>query len=163
MHNVLFLCVFNATRSIMAEALLNHLGQDKFRAHSAGDYPARQIHPFTLECLDHHGVPIEGLYSKTWERFIGFGAPRIDFIITVCDDSLEKTHRWWLPAAMPVKVHWSTANPAIVEGPPEKIYAAFEDTYQLLVRRIEALVALPLEDMDRPTQWQAISRLGEVC
>jgi arsenate reductase len=162
MRHVLFLCVFNATRSIMAEALLNHLGKGKFRAHSAGDYRARQIHPLTLECLAAHGIPPEGLHSKTWELFIGLGAPRIDYIITVCDDSQEKPHDKWPPFTMPVKVHWNTANPASVQGSPEQIRSAFEAVYQRLARRIEALVALPLDGMDRSVQWQEISRFDEI-
>ena len=162
MRHVLFLCVFNATRSIMAEALLNHLGKGRFRALSAGDYPSRHIHPLTLECLAAHDIPIAGLHSKTWEMFIGLGAPRIDYIITVCDDSREKPHRGWLADAMPLKIHWDTANPAMVQGSAEQIRFAFEDCYQRLARRIEALIALPLEGMDRPTQWQELPRLGEI-
>lgn len=84
---VLFLCTYNATRSIMAEALLNHLGNGRMRACSAGDRIVRELHPLTLDCLARHGVPSAGLHSKSWELFFGLGAPPLDYIITVCDDS----------------------------------------------------------------------------
>lgn len=161
-RTVLFLCVFNATRSIMAEALLNQLGSARFRAVSAGDRASGSVHPLTLECLAAHEVPIDGLHSKTWERYIGLGAPRIDLIITVCDDSKEDVSRQWQQKPFPMKAHWDTANPAAVRGTQEELRRAFESTFELLKRRIEALLQLPLDDLERDAQWHEIMRIGAI-
>jgi arsenate reductase (thioredoxin) len=160
-RTVLFLCVFNATRSIMAEALLNHLGRGRFRASSAGEFPSGQVHPLTLECLAAHAIPTEGLHSKTWERSIGLGAPRIDFIITVCSDSKEDMSRRCGQPPLPIKAHWDTANPIGVGDPDEIARRKFEDTFERLKRRVEALLQLPLDTLDRETQWREIMRIGE--
>ena len=160
MRTVLFMCVFNATRTIMAEALLNHLGGGRFRAFSAGEYSSSSVHPLTLECLAAQGIPTQGLRSKTWSQYIGLGAPRIDFIITVCDDSKEDMSRQW--RYEPIKAHWDTANPASVRGTDEDVRRAFESTLELLRRRIEAFLQLPLDGLDRTAQWREIMRVGEI-
>lgn len=146
----------------MAEALLNQRGCGRFRAFSAGEYAAGQVHPQTLECLVGHGVPIEGLHSKTWDHYIGLGAPRIDLIITVCDDSKEDMSRRWQQPSLPIKAHWATANPAAVEGTQDEIRRAFETTFDLLSRRIEALLQLPLDHLEREAQWRELMRIGEI-
>jgi len=159
-RTVLFMCVVNATRTIMAEALLNHLGGGRFRAFSAGEYASGAVHPLTLECLEAHGIPIQGLHSKTWSRYVGLGAPQIDFIITVCDDSKEDMRRQWRQE--PIKAHWDTANPAAALGKEEDMRLAFEYTFDLLKRRIEAFLQLPLGDCDPAAQWGAIMSVGEI-
>ena len=159
-RTVLFMCVFNATRTIMAEALLNHLGGGRYRAFSAGEYASGAVHPLTLECLVAHGIPIQGLQSKTWSRYIGLGAPHIDFIITVCDDSKEDMRRQWRQE--PIKAHWDTANPAVALGTEEDMRRAFEYTFDVLKRRIEAFLQLPLDDRDPTAQWHAIMSVGKI-
>jgi arsenate reductase (thioredoxin) len=160
MRTVLFVCVYNATRSIMAEALLNHLGAGRFRAFSAGEHASGSVHPLTFECLAAHGIPTPGLHSKTWWRYIGLGAPPIDLIITVCDDSKEDMSQPWRHT--PVKVHWGTANPAAVRGTDEEIRRAFDYTFDVLRRRIEAFLRLPLDGLDRTALWSEIMRVGEI-
>lgn len=146
----------------MAEALLNQRGRGRFRAFSAGEYASGQVHPLTLECLAGHGVAIEGLHSKTWEHYIGLGAPRIDLIITVCDDYREDMIRRWQQEPLPLKAHWDTANPAAVEGTQDDIRRAFEITFDLLSRRIEALLQLPLDHLEREAQSRELMRIGEI-
>jgi arsenate reductase len=118
------------------------------------------LHPLTLECLVAHSIPVQGLRSKTWSRYIGLGAPRIDYIITVCDDSKEDMRRQWRQE--PIKAHWDTANPAAVRGTDEEMRCAFEYTFDLLRRRIEAFLQLPLDELDRTAQWRAIMTVGEI-
>jgi arsenate reductase len=160
MRTVLFICVYNATRSIMAEALLNHLGSGRFRAFSAGEHASGTVHPLTFECLAAHGIPTPGLHSKTWWRYIGLGAPPIDLIITVCDDSKEDMSQPWRHT--PVKAHWNTANPAAVRGTDEEIRRAFDYTLDVLRRRVEAFLQLPLDSLDRTALWSEIMRVGEI-
>lgn len=160
MRTVLFMCLFNATRSIIAEALLNHLGSGRFRAFSAGEYTSGSVHPLTLECLAAHGIPMQGLRSKTWSQHVGLGAPPINFIITVCDDSQEDMSQPWRHE--PIKAHWDTANPAVVRGSDEEVRRAFESTLALLRRRIEAFLQLPLDTLDRTAQRREIMRVGEI-
>lgn len=154
---VLFLCTYNATRSIMAEALLNHLSGSRYRAASAGDEAVGALHPMTLAVLRNHGIDVAGLRSKNWTQVVGFGAPRIDYLITVCDDSRE---RMSVPSVdQPIKAHWDTPAP-LVEGPAEQVALAFEATYQLVRARIEAFLRLPLSSMSREKQWIALMDLG---
>ena len=160
MRTVLFVCAYNATRSIMAEALLNHLGRGRFRALSAGENTSGAVHPLTFECLAAHGIPTPGLHSKTWWRYIGLGAPPIDLIITVCDDSKEDMSQQWCHA--PLKAHWGTTNPAALRGTDEEIRCAFKSTFDVLRRRVEAFVQLPLDSLNRTAQWSEVMRVGEI-
>ena len=106
MKTVFFLCVYNASRSIMAEAILNHVGRGRFKALSAGERAIGEVHPLTLRTLAAHEIPTEGLRSKNWAQFFGLAAPRFDYMITVCDDSLDETAT--RDSSQPVKAHWST-------------------------------------------------------
>jgi len=158
--NVLFLCTFNASRSIMAEAILNHLGQGRFCAMSAGDHAVGQIHPMALATLSEHGVPTMTLKSKSWEGFFGLAAPRLDFIIIVCDDSHEEMV---LPAAQqPIKAFWPTPNPATGYGNETELRAAFEALYVSLESRIRKLLQLPMGELTRAQLWQQLMEIGRV-
>ena len=146
--NVLVLCTGNSARSILGEALFNHLGnQDqpgRIRAFSAGSQPSGKVNPVALETLEKHGVPLPEARSKSWDEFAAPGAPAIDFIFTVCASAAGETCPIW--PGHPTTAHWGIADPAHIE-PLAARQVAFEDAYRELKQRIEAFVALPLESM----------------
>lgn len=145
-RSVLFLCTGNSARSIMAEAMLNHLGRGRFRAHSAGSHPSGKVNPYSIETLRELGMPAQGLRSKAWDEFAAPGAPPIDFVITVCDNAAGEACPVW--PGTPVTAHWGVFDPAAVEGSDEDKRRAFREAAAILGRRIEALLALPLERLD---------------
>lgn len=144
MFNVLVLCTGNSARSILGEMLFNDLGRGRVKAYSAGSKPAGTVNPVALETLARHGVPCEGARSKTWDEFAVPGAPRIDFIFTVCDNAASEPCPVW--PGHPATAHWGIPDPAHVE-PMAARREAFEVAYQSLRKRIEAFLALPLETM----------------
>jgi protein-tyrosine-phosphatase len=146
-RTVLFLCTGNSARSIMAEALLNHLGRGRFLAFSAGSHPKGSVHPQALAQLRREGLPVKGLRSKSWEEFAGAGAPRLDIVITVCDRAAAEECPYW-PGA-PVTAHWGIDDPAAVEGAPEEQARAFKRAYRELERRVRRLVELPIDALDQ--------------
>ncbi|HEY0835788.1 MAG TPA: arsenate reductase ArsC [Azospirillum sp.] len=137
--NILVLCTGNSARSIIAEALFNHLGGDRVRAHSAGSCPAGQPHALALATLRAHGVPTDGLRSKSWGEFEGADAPRMDVVVTVCDSAAAEACPVW-PGA-PAKVHWGVPDPGGAEGDDQARRAAFEATYAVFRERIEGFLA----------------------
>jgi arsenate reductase len=133
MKDVLVLCTGNSCRSILAEAIINHLGNDRYRAVSAGSFPTGQVHPMSLHTLQQHGVRVDRPRSKSWDEF----ADRpFDLVITVCDEAASET----CPAFMRKceRLHWSTPDPAKVMGSKEDVERAFEETFQRLKLRVEA-------------------------
>ena len=139
---VLVLCTGNSARSILGEALFNHLGQGRVRAYSAGSRPSGQVNPVALETLEKHGVPLPAeVRSKSWEEFSAPGAPHFDYLFTVCASAAGETCPVWL--GHPVTAHWGTADPAYVE-PIEARRAAFEQAFIALEKRIRAFLALDL-------------------
>ena len=145
--NVLFLCTANSARSIMAEALLNHLGRGRFRAHSAGSHPGGQVNPLALETLNEWGLPTDGLRSKGWDEFAAPDAVSMDFILTVCDNAAGEACPIW--PGKPVSAHWGVPDPAAAAGSDEQKRAAFRQAALILRRRIELLVSLPPERLDK--------------
>lgn len=145
-RTVLFLCTGNSARSIMAEALLNHVGEGRFRAFSAGSQPKGEPHPMALQVLADHGLPLDGLRSKSWNEFSGGDAPPIDVIITVCDNAAGESCPVW--PGRPVAAHWGINDPAAVEGSGQR--EAFERAFGYLEARIAALRALPIEQLREP-------------
>lgn len=147
--NVLFLCTHNSARSILAEAMLNHLGQGRFKAYSAGSSPRenQKPHPLALETLKHAGVSTEGLTSKSWDEFAKPGAPHMDLVITVCDNAAGEVCPYW--PGQPATAHWGYEDPSQVEGGEEKLREAFKHTLHLIGRRLEILVNLPPSSLDR--------------
>jgi arsenate reductase len=152
-HNVLFLCTGNSARSILAEALLNHWGQGKFRAFSAGSFPKGQVNPLAIELLQWANLPTEGLRSKSWDEFAAPGAPPIDFVITVCDNAAGEACPIW--PGKPVTAHWGIADPAAVEDDAAK-GAAFRKALTELEARIKLFVNIPMESLDRLALQQAV-------
>ena len=139
---VLVLCTGNSARSILGEALFNHLGQGRVRAYSAGSRPSGQVNPVALETLEKHGVPLPAeVRSKSWEEFSAPGAPHFDYLFTVCASAAGETCPVWL--GHPVTAHWGIADPAHVE-PIEARRAAFEQAFIALEKRIRAFLALDL-------------------
>lgn len=143
--HVLFLCTHNSARSILAEALLNHLGGGRFRAHSAGSSPRpnQQPHPMALEALRSAGIAVDGLRSKSWDEFAQADAPRMDLVITVCDNAAGEACPYW--PGQPATAHWGYADPSAIEGTDAQRREAFRQTMHAIRRRLELLVALSPE------------------
>jgi len=146
MKSVLFLCTGNSARSVLAEAYLNHAGRGRFIAYSAGSHPAGRVNPFALELLREGGLPTTAARSKSWDEFARPGAPKIDFVITVCDSAAAEVCPVW--PGHPVKAHWGVPDPAAVEGTDEQKRHAFKDALTTLSRRIDLFLALPVEKLD---------------
>lgn len=146
-YNVLFLCVHNAGRSQMAEAILNTDGAGRFQAFSGGTSPAGEIHPLTIETLTRFGYPTDGLTPKSWEQFAAPGAPHMDFVFTVCDDAAGESCPVW--PGHPAKAHWGIEDPARVEGTDIEKETAFVRALRLLKTRISVFVSLPIASLDR--------------
>jgi len=158
-YNVLFLCTGNSARSVMAESILNKLSEGRFKAFSAGSHPTGKVNPFTIELLEKNGHPVEHLASKSWSAFESPTAPRMDMIITVCDNAAGEVCPVW--PGKPVTAHWGFEDPAAFQGPDESKRAKFHDIYRQIVTRVRLLVSLPVERLDHlalETQLRAIGR-----
>ena len=142
--NILVLCTGNSARSILGEALFNHLGKGRVRAFSAGSQPSGTVNPVALETLAAHGVPLPEARSKSWDEFAAPGAPALDFIFTVCASAAGEVCPVW--PGYPATAHWGIADPAHVE-PLAARQAAFETAYAELEKRITAFLKLPLETL----------------
>ncbi len=156
--NVLVLCTGNSARSILGEALFNHLGQGRIRAYSAGSQPSGKVNLVALETLAKHGVPLPEARSKSWDEFAAPGAPEIDYIFTVCASAAGETCPVWI--GHPTTAHWGIPDPAHVEPMSARV-EAFEVAYQQLERRIKAFLALPLETMSAADIKSAAKRIHE--
>lgn len=154
-YRVLFLCTGNSARSQMAEALLNVLGEGRFRAYSAGSRPAGHVQPLAARLIGELGYPVSDLRSKRWDEFTGPGVPAMDFVITVCDNAAGEACPAW--PGQPVLAHWGVPDPARA---PENM-AGFLDAWSTLRRRIELLLALPLEKLDRLAREQRVRGIAE--
>lgn len=143
--NVLFLCTHNSARSILSEALLNHLGAGKFKAFSAGSSPRenQQPNPLAIQVLNQAGIDTSYLTSKSWDVFAGTDAPHMDLIITVCDNAAGEVCPYW--PGKPATAHWGYADPSNVTGTDPQRLEAFVQTMHLITKRIRLLIALPSE------------------
>src|ERR1700723_273949 len=146
-YNVLFLCTANSARSIMAEAILNGRRDPHFTAYSAGSFPSGMVRPEAIKQLQLANLPTEGVRSKSWEEFARPDAPPMHFIVTVCDNAANEVCPIW--PGQPMTAHWGIADPASVKGTSEQIERAFRDAFLLLDRRINLLLSLPLESLDK--------------
>ncbi len=145
--NVLFLCTGNSARSILAEAYLNMAGKERFRAYSAGSRPGGQVNPFALELLQKNSIPADGMRSKSWDEFAVPGAPKMDIVITVCDSAAADPCPFW--PGQPITAHWGVPDPAAVQGTGEDKRRAFLAAYAALSNRINLLLSLPVERIER--------------
>lgn len=156
--NVLFLCTGNTARSILAESILRRAGMGKFRAFSAGSQPKGTVNPYALKVLAAHRHQTDDLRSKSWEEFAGSDAPRMDFVITVCDNAAGETCPLW--PGQPMTAHWGIEDPAAVEGTDIEKERAFEQAYRYLSRRIEAFAALPIASLDQIRLQSEMHKIG---
>jgi arsenate reductase len=157
-YNVLFLCTGNSARSIMGEALLNFWGQGRFRAFSAGSQPKGQIHPMTLETLERAHLPVDGARSKSWNEFSGPGAPKLDFVFTVCGNAAKEQCPYW--PGQPMTAHWGVNDPAAAEGTREEQLRAFQRALRELDARIKLFINLPIEKLDKMALQERIRDIG---
>ncbi|OGI38410.1 MAG: protein-tyrosine-phosphatase [Candidatus Muproteobacteria bacterium RBG_16_64_10] len=157
-YNVLFLCTGNSARSILAEVLLNHLGKGRFRAFSAGSHPAGQVNPLALELLRKRGLPVDRLRSKNWDEYAQPGAPAMEFVITVCDKAAGEQCPFW--PGQPMTAHWGFEDPAAAPGSDEARRKVFEKIFIEIARRIELLLALPVEKLDRLALERKVREIG---
>jgi protein-tyrosine-phosphatase len=158
--NVLFLCTGNSARSILAEALLNHLpvGRGRFRAFSAGSHPGGRVNPSALDLLREQRLPVEGLRSKSWDEFAEPGAPEMDFVFTVCDQAAAEPCPFW--PGQPVTAHWGVPDPAAVGGTDEEKRRAFRDAFLVLRRRIELFTSLPFDKLSVLALRERLTEIG---
>lgn len=157
---ILVLCTGNSARSILGEALFNHLGNGRIEAFSAGSQPTGKVNPMALETLAKHGISVPEPRSKSWDEFAISGAPKIDLIFTVCASAAGEACPIW--PGHPANAHWGIDDPAHVE-PLEAKRVAFEIAYQLLRQRVEALLKLPLERMTTAEIGQAAKHIHQEC
>lgn len=155
-YNVLFLCTGNSARSVLGEAVMNKLGEGRFRAFSAGSQPKGEVHPMSLAVLSSFGFPTDGLYSKNWNEFTKPGAPEFDFIFTVCDNAAGETCPVWL--GKPLTAHWGLEDPAAVEGEGQR--KAFVEALSYLRKRIELFLMLPHASIDELAMRQKLKEIG---
>jgi len=158
-YNVLFLCTANSARSILGEALLNAMGQGRFKAYSAGSRPGGRINPFALEILERNRIATEGMRSKSWDEFAAPGAPVMDFVFTVCDSAAAESCPVW--PGQPISAHWGIADPAAAEGHEEVKRKAFVEAYTVMQRRISLLVNLPLASLDKLALKKQLTEIGK--
>jgi arsenate reductase len=158
-YNVLFLCTGNSARSILAESLLNTLGKGRFRAFSAGSFPRGQVHPLALQLLGHLNFPTENLRSKSWDEFAAPGAPRLDFIFTVCDNAAGEVCPAW--PGTPMTAHWGIADPAAAEGTDVEKAFAFRKAFKELETRIKLFTSLPIDSLDRMALHARLRDIGK--
>ena len=144
--NVLFLCTGNSARSILAEAFMNSAGRGPFRAFSAGSHPAGKVNPFALALLERHRISTEGVRSKSWDEFARPGAPKMDFVFTVCDNAAGEVCPLW--PGQPITAHWGVADPAAVQGSDEDKRRAFAHAFGALSTRIRLFMDLPFEKLE---------------
>ena len=155
--NVLFLCTHNSARSILAEAILNHIGKGRFKAYSAGSHPRenQQPNPLGLQVLKSAGISTDGLRSKSWDEFESEQAPHMDLVITVCDNAAGEVCPYW--PGQPATAHWGYLDPSAVDGTDAQKLEAFRQTMLALHRRLALLTSLPTEKIER-TMLQSTAR-----
>lgn len=157
-YNILFLCTGNSARSVMAEVLMNHLSRGRFRAYSAGSHPAGAINPFTLELLQRKGFAIDQLRSKNWDTFARPDAPAMDFVITVCDKAAGEACPIW--PGQPMTAHWGFEDPAAAPGNDDQRRLVFMKVFTEIARRVELMLALPIEKLDRLALQRKVRDIG---
>jgi arsenate reductase len=156
--NVLFLCTGNSARSIMAESILNREGVERFVAYSAGSHPKGFVHPFAVNLLAKLNYPTTHLRSKSWDEFAQDGAPKLDFVFTVCDNAADEVCPIW--PGQPMTAHWGVPDPAAADGSEAEQRLAFADVYRMLNNRISIFVNLPFTSLDRLSIQKRLEEIG---
>jgi len=159
-YNILVLCTGNSARSIMAEALINTLGNGRFHAYSAGSFPTGKVNPFAVEQVATLEYPTTGLRSKSWDEFAQPGAPHMDFIITVCDNAAGEVCPVW--PGHPLSAHWGFEDPAAVDGSDEEKRRAFNKVFHQIKERVRALVDLPLDKLESVQIKHELDTIGKL-
>lgn len=158
-YNILFLCTGNSARSILAEAILNHIGKRRFRGYSAGSQPKGEVHPLAIDLLKSLGMPSEGFRSKRWDEFAEPGAPKMDFVFTICDNAAGEACPVW--PGNPITAHWGAPDPAAVEGDEMVRKNAFRIAYRQLENRIRLFANIKIRELDRLSLRQKVNEIGE--
>lgn len=157
--HVLFLCTGNSARSIMAEAILDHIGEGRFISHSAGSYPAGTVNPHALSLLEQLNHQTTTLRSKSWDEFTGPDVAPLDFVFTVCDNAANEVCPVW--PGQPISAHWGIPDPAQATGTEAEIGFAFSEAYRLLRNRISIFVNLPLGALDTLSLQKRLDEIGQ--
>ena len=158
-YNVLFLCTGNSARSIMAEAILNFKGRPDFTGYSAGSHPSGTVRPEALRRLETAHIRTQGLRSKAWDEFSVPGAPKLDFVFTVCDNAAKEVCPVW--PGQPMTAHWGVPDPAAVHGSEAQVERAFREAFFILDRRISLFLCLPLKSLDSLALKREIDSIGQ--
>lgn len=159
--SVLFLCTHNSARSIIAECVMNSLGQGRFKGYSAGSAPGGRVHPMALDLLRRLNYDTAALRSKSWDEFAAPGAPPLDFVFTVCDNAANETCPYW--PGQPMTAHWGLPDPSAATGSDSEKSYAFADTHRMLHQRISIFCNLPLASLDRLTLKQRLDDIGKTA
>jgi protein-tyrosine-phosphatase len=158
-YNILFLCTGNSARSIIAEAIMNRIGADRFTAYSAGSHPKGSVNPHAIALLEKLDYRTAGLRSKSWDEFAASDSPELDFVITVCDDAAGEVCPAW--PGQPMTAHWGMPDPAAVKGSEVEIALAFAETYRMLNNRIGAFANLKVTGLDRLSLQSNLREIGK--
>jgi arsenate reductase len=158
--NVLFLCTGNSARSIMAEAILNRVGQGRFQAFSAGSQPKGHVHPYTIDLLKRLNYDVSKIRSKSWLEFSMSEAPKLDFVFTVCDNAAAETCPVW--PGQPATAHWGIPDPADAKGNEAEQRLAFADAFRMLNNRINIFVSLPMKSLDQLNLQRRLDEIGRM-
>jgi protein-tyrosine-phosphatase len=159
-YNVLFLCTHNSARSVLAECIINRLGGGRFRGYSAGSSPRGEINPYALDLLRNQNYDVSSLRSKSWDEFAEPGAPRMDFVFTVCDDAANEVCPIW--PGQPMTAHWGLPDPSAATGSEAEKRYAFADTHRMLYQRIGIFVNLPLSSLEKLALQKRLDEIGMV-
>jgi len=157
-YNVLFLCTGNSARSILAEAILNRKGKGVFTAYSAGSHPSGKVRPEALQQIESAGLSMAGLRSKSWDEFAEPGAPKMDFVFTVCDNAAREVCPFW--PGQPMTAHWGVPDPAAIKGSPDEIERAYRDAFSILDRRVGLFLSLPLSTLEQLAIQRELDEIG---
>ncbi|KPB01649.1 arsenate reductase ArsC [Ahrensia marina] len=158
-YNVLFLCTGNSARSILAEAIMNRVGQGRFKAFSAGSQPKGEVHPKALSLLKNLNYNTDFARSKDWKEFVQPDSPKMDFVFTVCDNAANEACPVW--PGQPMSAHWGIPDPAAATGTDVEIALAFDEAYRMMNARLSIFTALPISGLDRLSLQNRLDEIGK--
>jgi protein-tyrosine-phosphatase len=159
-YNVLFLCTKNSARSIIGEAILNKIGEGRFRAYSAGSHPGGEVNPRARALLERLGYDVSAARSKSWDEFAKEGAPQLDFVFTVCDDAAGEECPVW--PGQPMTAHWGIPDPGKAHGTEAEIALTYDEAYRMLMQRISIFTSLPIASLDRLALGRKLVEIGKM-